>query len=126
MTARQPSPAAQFSAFLSRFPPEIIALVKRSLPKPRRTIPVSYEIVYNHSNSLVLSFSMTERGYEAIVAISISPRWFQLYFDKSLPDPKGLLEGTGSKVRSVTIKAASDLDHEDIQELIKAAIKHSG
>jgi hypothetical protein len=49
-----------------------------------------------------------------------------MYFDKSLPDPKGLLEGSGSKVRSVTVKAASDLDHGDIQALIKAAIKHSG
>src|SRR5262245_9194559 len=126
MTDRQPSPNAQFSAFLSRFPPEIVALVKRCLPKLRRAFPVSYEIVYDYSNSLVLSFSMSERGYEAIVAISISPRGVQLYFDKAIPDPKGLLEGSGSKVRSVTIKAASDLDHEDIQALIEAAIKHSG
>src|SRR5207249_11239642 len=45
---------------------------------------------------------------------------------QSLPDPKGLLEGSGAKVRSVTLKAASDLDHGDIQALFKAAIKHSG
>jgi hypothetical protein len=69
---------------------------------------------------------MSERGYEGIVAIAIFPRWVRLYFDKSLPDPKGLLEGTGTKVRSVTVKAASDLDRGDIHELIKAAIKHSG
>ena len=126
MTARQPSPIAQFSAFLSRFPPEIVALVKRCLPKLRRAFPVSYELVYDYSNSLVVSFSMSERGYEAIVAIAIFPRWVRLYFDKSLPDPQGLLEGSGAKVRSVTLKAASDLDHGDIQALIKAAIKHSG
>ena len=29
-------------------------------------------------------------------------------------------------MRSVTLKAASDLDHGDIKALIKAAIKHSG
>jgi hypothetical protein len=69
---------------------------------------------------------MSERGYEAIVAIAIHPSRVQLYFDKSLPDPKGLLKGSGGKVRSITIKAASDFDHEDIQALIKAAIKHSG
>src|SRR5262245_35301390 len=69
---------------------------------------------------------MSERGYEAIVAIAVFPRWVRLYFDKSLPDPKGLLEGSGGKVRSVTLKAASDLDHGDIQGLIQAAIKHSG
>jgi hypothetical protein len=126
VTARQPSPSAQFSVFLSRFPPEIVALVKRCLPKLRRTFPVPYELVYDYSHSLVMSFSMSERGYEAIVALAIFPRWVRLYFDKSLPDPKGLLEGSGGKVRSVTLKSASDLDHGDIQALNKAVIKHSG
>jgi hypothetical protein len=124
--ARQPSPAAQFSEFLSRFPPEIVALVKRCLPKLRRALPGSYQLVYDYSNSLVVAFGMSERGYEAIVAMAIFPRWVRLYFDKSLPDPKGLLEGSGGKVRSVTLKAASDLDHGDIHALLKAAIKHSG
>jgi hypothetical protein len=123
---RQPSPNAQFSAFLSRFSPEIVALVKRCLNKLRRAFPGSNQLVYDYSNSLVVAFGMSERGYEAIVAVAIFPRWVRLYFDKSLPDPKGLLEGSGAKVRSVTLKAASDLDHEDIQALIKAAIKHSG
>jgi hypothetical protein len=126
MTDPQPSPNAQFSAFLSRFPPEIVALAKQCLPKLRRAFPGSNELVYDYSNSLVVGFSMSEHGIEAIVAIAIFPRWVRLYFDKSLPDPKGLLEGSGAKVRSVTLKAASDLDHEDIQALIKAAIEHSG
>src|SRR6478736_4666374 len=120
------SPAAQLAAFLSRFPPEIVALAKRCLPKLRRAFPGSYQLVYDYSNSLVVAFGMSERGYEAIVAVAIFPRWVRLYFDKSLPDPKGLLEGSGGKVRSVTLRAASDLDHGDIQALIKAAIKHSG
>jgi hypothetical protein len=126
MNARQPSPNTQFSAFLSRFPPEIVALVKLCLPKLRRAFPGATQLVYDYSNSLVVAFGMSERGYEAIVAIAIFPRGVRLYFDKSLPDPKGLLEGSGAKVRSVTLKAASDLDHGDIHSLVKAAIKHSG
>ena len=126
MNARPPSPAARFSAFLSRFPPEIVATVKRCLPKLRRAFPGSYELVYDYSESLVLGFGMSEHGYEAIVAIAVFPHQVRLYFDKSLPDPKGLLEGSGAKVRSVTLKTASDLDRADIKALIKAAIKHSG
>jgi len=126
VNARQPSPSAQFSAFLSRFPPEIVALVKRCLPKLRRAFPVSYEIVYDYSPSLVMSFSMSERGYEGLVTIAIFPSCVRLYFDKSVPDPKGLLAGSGTKVRSVTLETASDLDHGDIHALIKAAIKQSG
>src|SRR5262245_51191867 len=126
MNARQPSPNAQFSAFLSRFPPEIVALVKQCLPRLRRAFPACSQLIYDYSNSLVVAFGQSERGYEAFVAMAIFPRWVRLYFDKSLPDPKGLLEGSGAKVRSVILKAASDLDHGDIKALIKAAIKHSG
>lgn len=126
MTARQPSPSAQFAKLLSRFPPEIVALVKRSMPKLRRAFPGSIQLVYDYTNSVVVSFSMSERGYEGLVGIAIFPRGIRLYFDKSLPDPKGLLEGAGSKLRSVTLNAASELDHGDIRDLIKAAIKHSG
>lgn len=126
MTTRPLTPNAQLSAFLSRFPPEIVALVKRCLPKLRRTFPGCYQIVYNYSNSLVVAFGLSDRGYEAIVAMAIFPQWVRLYFDKSLPDPKGLLEGAGAKVRSVTVKAASDLDQGDIKAFIDAAIQHSG
>jgi hypothetical protein len=130
VTARQPSPNAQLAAFLSRFSPKNVALVKRCLPKLRRAFPGCTQLVYDYSNSnyLVVAFGLSERGYEAIVAIAVSPRWVRLYFQdgKFLPDPQGRLEGSGAKVRSVTLKAASDLDHTDIRSLFKAAIKHSG
>ena len=126
MSARQPSPNAQFSALLSRFSPEIVALAKRCLSKFRRAFPGCSQLVYDYSNSLVVAFGQSERGYEAIVAVAIFPQWVRLYFDKSLPDPNKRLKGSGTKVRSVTLKSAPDLDHEDIQALIKAAIRHSG
>jgi hypothetical protein len=126
VSAPEPKANVQFSGFLSRFPPEVVALAKRCLPKLRRAFPGSYQLVYDYPGSLLVAFSMSDRGYEAIVTIAIFPRWVRLYFDKSLPDPKGLLQGSGTKVRHVTLKAASDLDHGDIHALIKAAIKHSG
>ncbi len=122
----KPTPAAQFAAMLSRFPPKTVALAKRCLPKLRRDLPGCNQLVYEYSHSLVVAFGVSERGYEAIVAMSILPREVRLYVDKSLPDPKGLLEGSGSKVRSVAVKAAADLDRGDIASFIKAAIKHAG
>jgi hypothetical protein len=103
-----------------------VALAKRCLPRLRRAFPGSYQLVYDYPSSLLVAFSMSQRGYEALATMAIFPRWVRLYFDQSVPDPKGLLRGSGTKVRSVTLKAASDLDHGDIHALIKAAIKHSG
>jgi hypothetical protein len=127
MNSRQPTtPDAQFSAFLARFSPEIIALAKRCLAKLRGSFPGSYQLVYDYNKSLLVAFAMSERGYEAIVSVAVFPREVRLYFRKSLPDPKGILKGSGTKVRSVTLRTASDLNHADIRALIKAAIKQAG
>jgi histidinol-phosphate/aromatic aminotransferase/cobyric acid decarboxylase-like protein len=123
---RPPTPSAQLSASLSRYPPEVVALVRKCLTRLRRAFPGAYQLVYAYSHSLVVAFGTSDRGYEAIVALAVSPREVRLYFDKSLPDPKGLLEGSGGKVRSVTLESAADLDRGDIHALIKAAIEHSG
>lgn len=126
MKSRAPSASSQLSASLAKFPPEIAALAKQCMPKLRRAFPGANQLVYNYSSSIVVSFGMSDRGYEGIISIAVLRNDVKLYFDKSLPDPKGLLEGSGSKVRSVSIKKASELDRGDIKALIAAAKKHSG
>jgi hypothetical protein len=101
-------------------------MVKRVMPKLRRALPGSYELIYNYAKSVVVSFSMSERGYEAPVALAIFPHEVRLYFDKTLPDPKGLLKGSGSKVRSLVLTSTTDLDTPAIKALLKAAAKRSG
>ena len=126
MTDSKSTPTADLARFLSRFPAGIVALTKKCLPKLRGAFPGTNEIVYDYAKSVVISFSESERGYEAIVSLAILPEAVRLYFDKTLPDPKRILEGSGSKVRSITIESASDFDDGDIHDLIKAAIRHSG
>lgn len=126
MNARPPTDAARFTALLSRFPPAVIALVKATVPKLRRAVPYSHQVVYEYASSVVVSYGMSERGYEAIVAMSVTANGVQLYFDKTLPDPKGLLRGTGTKVRSLMLASAADLDRRDVQALIKAAVAQAG
>jgi len=127
VNTRQPSPKAQFSALLSRFSPESIALGKKCLAKLGRAIPGATQIVYEYKHSVVVSVSPSDKGYEGILALSIYPREVRLYFQagKALPDPEGLLQGA-AKVRFVVIEKASDLDKKEIQALLKAAIKLSG
>jgi hypothetical protein len=120
------TPSAQFSTFLARFPPEIIALAKRCLAKLRRSFPGAHQLVYDYPSSLLVAFAMSERGYDAIVSVAVLPREVRLYFRRSLPDPKKLLSGSGTKVRSVAVRNAAALNHKDIAALLKSAIRHSG
>lgn len=128
MPIRAPSPNAQLSAFLSRFSPGSIALAKRCLTKLRRIFPGAILLVYNYNRSVVVAFGVSETGSAATVALAVYPDSVRLYFGdgKSLPDPRGRLEGSASRVRYVTVSAARDLDHRDIRALFKAALKHSG
>jgi len=51
-------------------------------------------------------------------------RWVNLGFYKGavLPDPDGLMEGTGAKMRHVKIRTTEDADRPAIRKLIKAAL----
>jgi hypothetical protein len=120
------TPDAQFSEMLARFSPEIAAQAEEVLPRLQRAFPGTPQLVYAYPKSVVVSFSPSERGSEGVVALAVDPSQVRLYFSKDLPDPKGLLEGSGTKVRSVPLKAPSDLDRGDVHDLIQSAIKHCG
>ena len=125
MPTREPSASAQLSKFLSRFPTEIVALTKRCLPKLRRALPGCHQLVYDYTASLVVSFGATDRGHQAVVALAVQKDRVRLYVDKDTPDPEGLLEGAGGKVRSVTLASAAQLDRGAVHQLMQAAIRRA-
>lgn len=53
-------------------------------------------------------------------------RWVNLgfYAGAGLPDPEGLLEGTGAKMRHVKIRTLQDVERAAVRALIGAALAH--
>jgi len=51
---------------------------------------------------------------------------FGFPFATSLPDPEGLLEGTGKNMRHVKLRTSEDLDKKGLPELIVAASRFEG
>lgn len=51
---------------------------------------------------------------------------FGFHFGTSLPDPKGLLEGTGKNLRHVKLCAVADLARKGLRELVLAASRLEG
>lgn len=64
------------------------------------------------------------RGYtNMICVISVYSRWVNLGLPNGvdLPDPAGLLQGTGKRHRHVRIATESDLERPGLRELLEAA-----
>jgi hypothetical protein len=119
------SPEQQLALFIEKFTPEIASLTNQILAKMRARFPTSFELVYDNYNALAIGFSPTERPSDGIFSIAVFPRWVSLFFlqGASLPDPKGLLKGSGSVAKHVVLPAADALDEKDLSALMKQAVK---
>jgi hypothetical protein len=117
----------QLAMILSGLPPAMEKLTRAVLPKIRSRLPGAVELVYDKKNSLVIGFCSDERASNVINSIAVYRNWINLYFFEghTLPDPEGLLQGSGSTVRSIRITAASDLDTPAVKALIAEARKRA-
>jgi hypothetical protein len=128
--AKKPSPplsAKQLDAIIARRGPEMAKLTKAVLATLRPRFPGAVEMVYDKSNSLVIGFCPNERASDVINSIAVYRNWINLYFFEgdSLPDPEGLLRGTGSMVRNIRITSAADLDKPAVKALMAEALKRA-
>lgn len=111
-------------AFIDRYDPQVAAQARAALAHLRKRLPGAYELVYNYTHALVIAFGASDKGYEAVFSIALYPRWITLFFGQGakLPDPKGLLQGSGKQVRGIRLADAGDLDLPGIKALMKAAL----
>jgi hypothetical protein len=122
------SPEKQLAGFIARFTPEVGALARASLGKMRARLPGAIELVYDNYNALAIGFSPTERASDAVFSIAVYSRWVSLFFLRgaSLPDPHGLLKGTGRQVRHIVLETPATLDEPAVRELMARALELSG
>ena len=119
------TPQAQLESFLKKFTPGVAADARAALKRMRALVPGAVELVYDNYNALAIGFAPSERASEAVMSIAVFPRWVTLCFLQNgpkLPDPNRLLKGSGSRVRSIPLKSAADLDAPPIRVLIAEAL----
>ena len=112
---------------IRRLTPEMATLTRAVLAKLRKLLPGAVEMVYDKSNSLVIGFCPTDKASGVINSIAVYRKWINLYFFEgdTLPDPAGLLQGSGTMVRSIRITDARELDRPAIRALIAEARKRA-
>ena len=122
------SPQSQLNHFLAKYTPAMVKESKASLARLRRQVPGAVELVYDNYNALVIGFGPSERASEAVLSLALMPRWVTLCFlqgGPKLPDPNGLLRGSGTTVRNVRLASASDVDTPAVRALIGVALERA-
>ena len=126
---RVKNPETQLESYFAKYEPVIARLGKALRAKLRDRLPGLNEIVYvyENQNSLVISYSPTERGSDGLCGLALYPEKVNLFFGQgallSKSDPSQLLQGSGKTVRHVVLKAVADFDRPEIEALMAAALK---
>lgn len=122
-TAKPTGAEPSFKTRITRFDPKyqrLILSVRRVL---RRRFSTANELVYDYANAFVFSYSPTERGSDAVVAVSAGSDGIRLVFNQgpTLPDPKKLLRGSGRQTRFIWIESPGTVTLPEVEALLRAA-----
>lgn len=122
-------PETQLASYFAKYEPAVAKLGKALRAKLRARLPGFFEIVYVYESqeSLVISYSPSENGYEGLCSLALYPSGIKLFFGQGAQlaksDPNKLLRGSGKLVRYVEMNSAADLDRTEIEALMLAAFK---
>jgi hypothetical protein len=121
------SAEAELTGLIAKFASADQALVVTMRKSLRKRLPTAHEVVYEYSDSVVISFSPDERGYEGVLALRVSAKGVDLYFNrgKELSDPDKVLRGSAKLVRFIHMEGASTLKRLSVVRLIDEAIANT-
>ena len=115
---------SRIETFLAKYTPDMAAQLREARARLRASFPRGVEMVYDNYNALVFGIGATERPSEAFISVAGFPRWVTLCFLRGvdLVDPAGILEGSGTRVRSIRLKSPADLARPDVAALVSQVI----
>jgi len=124
-TTEKLSPAKQVASFIAKFDPAIAKLTRSCRSVVRKRYPSAIELVYDNYNALAIGYSPTEKTSEVVFSLAVYARGLNLYFmyGRSLPDPNGLLQGSGTQGAFIRLESVATLDDPKVIDLIQRAVK---
>jgi hypothetical protein len=119
--------SAQVESFVAEFDPLVGKLIWSCRSALRKLLPAAIEQVYDNYNFLAIGFCTTERTSDCVVSLACSAKGVSLsfYWGATLPDPDGLLLGSGKQNRFIRLDTVSALKTPGVLRLIDAAVAQS-
>jgi hypothetical protein len=117
------SPAQQMTAFIAKFDPKIAGQIRTCRSAMRKKFPTANELVYDNYNFFVIGYSTTQRTSDCLFSLAADAHGVNLHFywGAKLPDPKRILQGSGSQNRFLRLESAATLARSEVQTLLHEA-----
>src|SRR5579871_4992131 len=119
------SAEAQLRGFLAKYSPKAAAAARKVRARLRELIPGATELVYDNYNALVIGFGPGERPSDAVISMAVLPDHVSVCFlqdGPGLPDPTGILRGSGNVVRHVRLESPAELESPAVLALVREAL----
>lgn len=118
-------PPAALRKFLKPYDPKIRELALNLRALVLEAMAPCYENIYDAYNAVAIGYGTSEKLGDGIFHIAVYEKGVNLGFNHgaTLADPKGILEGTGSRIRHIKIRAPEDLTRPELRAYIKRARK---
>src|SRR4029078_4739647 len=106
-----PPVASQVASFIAKFDPANAKLIRACRSAMRKRLPTANELVYDNYNSLAIGYCPGERASDCVVSLACGSNGVSLsfYYGATLPDPDGILLGSGNQKRSVPLESVKTL-----------------
>jgi len=119
-----PTASFQIASFIAKFDPANAKLIRACRSAMRKRLPSANELVYDNYNFFVIGYSASERPSDCVVSLAAAANGVGLsfYYGATLPDPDGILLGTGTQNRFVRLPSAATLAEPAVEKLIRAAL----
>ena len=112
-------------AFLGAFSPEIARIALRTRSLVLELAPSANEFIYDAYSAVAMGYGFTDRPGDGYCHVAVYSAWVNLGFQNGvdLPDPGGLLEGKGRRIRHIRIASLDDLHRPFVGQFLRAAMQ---
>src|SRR5215831_7785612 len=125
--ANSDSTQEQLQGFIGKFEPKHRAIIRAARKALRKRFPTATELVYDNYNFFVIGLGPSERPSDCFISIAAASNGVGLSFihGATLPDPAGILSGSGKQTRFVRLPSADMLQQPELQALLSGAAEQA-
>jgi hypothetical protein len=111
----------ELTTFLANYPPEVQSLAREARTLILELMPNTIELIDPSANLIAYGL---DRGYKGLICgITLFKTYINIMLAQgaSLPDPQGLLKGTGKLARHIKVDQPSNFTSPAVRALLQAA-----